>query len=166
MPRSCWIAGRATFTTVLSSMIMKRAKQRAPSVHHLRFSLAKILARISPPFDPSDGSSPKLATTSLHVKRAELGFRRGGHGLGTRCGRARPGERGPADAHARFRRLPRAAAVLPGGAGALLGGGRRGHGHRVLAAVGARRRPLARAGMGDVVRGWQAQPRLELRPPV
>src|SRR5690348_5487648 len=46
MPRSPLIAGSATFTTVLSSMIMKRAKHRAPSVHHFRFSSAKIVARI------------------------------------------------------------------------------------------------------------------------
>ena len=35
-PRSSWIDGSATFTTVLSSMIMKSAKHIAPSVHHLR----------------------------------------------------------------------------------------------------------------------------------
>jgi hypothetical protein len=46
MPRSRWIDGSATFTTVLSSMIMKRANASAPSVHHLRFSSAKTLARI------------------------------------------------------------------------------------------------------------------------
>jgi len=37
-PRSFWIDGSATFTTVLSSMIMNSAKHIAPSVHHLRFS--------------------------------------------------------------------------------------------------------------------------------
>src|SRR3954469_13338862 len=36
-PRSFWIEGSATFTTVLSSMIMNRAKHIAASVHHLRF---------------------------------------------------------------------------------------------------------------------------------
>ena len=30
--------GRATFTTVLSSITMKSAKHIAPSVHHLRLS--------------------------------------------------------------------------------------------------------------------------------
>src|SRR3954453_9460460 len=35
-PRSFWIDGSATFTTVLSSMIMNRAKHIAASVHHLR----------------------------------------------------------------------------------------------------------------------------------
>src|ERR671936_424625 len=38
MRSSRWIAGSATFTTVLSSMIMKSAKHSAPSVHHFRFS--------------------------------------------------------------------------------------------------------------------------------
>ena len=36
--RSRWIDGSATFTTVLSSMIMNSAKHIAPSVHHLLFS--------------------------------------------------------------------------------------------------------------------------------
>src|SRR3954447_21994821 len=36
--RSRWIDGSATFTTVLSSMIMKSAKHIAASVHHLRLS--------------------------------------------------------------------------------------------------------------------------------
>ena len=40
--------GSATFTTVLSSMIMKRANATAPSVHHFLFSLARILARTPP----------------------------------------------------------------------------------------------------------------------
>src|SRR6266576_217431 len=35
-PSSLWIDGSATFTTVLSSMIMNRAKHIAASVHHLR----------------------------------------------------------------------------------------------------------------------------------
>src|SRR5256885_7431835 len=154
MPRSRWIAGSATFTTVLSSMIMKRAKQRAPSVHHFRFSSAKILARIR----------GKLAGTSLTVKAARLGFPGDGRRLEPDPRGARAGERRPADAHARVRRLPGAAALLAGGSGAVLGRGRRGHGARVLAAVGARRGRLAGAGMGYVVRRRQAQPRVELRP--
>ena len=36
--RSSWIDGRATLTTVLSSMIMNSAKHIAPSVHHLALS--------------------------------------------------------------------------------------------------------------------------------
>ena len=59
IPRSALIAGSATFTTVLSSMIMKRAKHSAPSVHHLRFSSAKIFARTCPP------ARRKLACTRL-----------------------------------------------------------------------------------------------------
>src|SRR5204863_1711382 len=35
--RSRWIDGSATFTTVLSSMIMNSAKHMAARVHHLRF---------------------------------------------------------------------------------------------------------------------------------
>ena len=41
--RSDWIDGSATFTTVLSSMIMNRAKHMEPSVHHLRF--CSVIAR-------------------------------------------------------------------------------------------------------------------------
>jgi hypothetical protein len=36
MPRSFWIDGSATSTTVLSNMIMKRPTATAASVHHLR----------------------------------------------------------------------------------------------------------------------------------
>ena len=36
-----WIAGSATFTTVLSSMIMKRPNATAASVHHFLFSSRK-----------------------------------------------------------------------------------------------------------------------------
>ena len=49
MCRSRWIDGSATFTIVLSSMIMKRPNATAPSVHHFLFSSAKILARTLPP---------------------------------------------------------------------------------------------------------------------
>ena len=42
VPRSSWIAGSATFTTVLSSMIMKSPKETAASVHHLRRASEKI----------------------------------------------------------------------------------------------------------------------------
>ena len=48
----------------------------------------------------------------------------------------------------------------------VLGGGRRGPGHRVRRALARDRRPLARAGVGDVVRRRQAQHRVELRPPL
>jgi selenocysteine lyase/cysteine desulfurase len=56
-PRLRWIDGSATFTTVLSSMIMNRAKATAPSVHHFLFSLSRIRARIA--------ASEKLVVTRL-----------------------------------------------------------------------------------------------------
>src|SRR5712691_9063947 len=46
MPSSLRIDGSATFTTVLSSMIMNRPTATATSVHHLRFSAAKSRARM------------------------------------------------------------------------------------------------------------------------
>src|SRR5262245_2831915 len=53
MPRSSWIDGSATFTTVLSSMIMKRPTETAAKVHHLRFSGAKSRAFIRVRFGKS-----------------------------------------------------------------------------------------------------------------
>jgi hypothetical protein len=44
-----WIEGSATLTIVLSSMIMKRPKATAASVHHFLFSSAKIRALIRAP---------------------------------------------------------------------------------------------------------------------
>jgi len=44
IPRSLRIDGSATFTTVLSSMIMKSPTATAASVHHFRFSAVKSLA--------------------------------------------------------------------------------------------------------------------------
>src|SRR4051812_23472014 len=67
MPRSALIAGSATFTTVLSSMIMKRAKQSAPNVHQRRFSSAKIFARTAPPIGRKLACT-RLALTSQSVK--------------------------------------------------------------------------------------------------
>ena len=52
------IDGSATFTIVLSSMIMKSPKDTAASVHHLRFSSAKSRAFIQPPV-------PKLVLATL-----------------------------------------------------------------------------------------------------
>jgi len=46
MWRARCIDGRATFTTVLSSMIMNSPNATAARVHHLRCSAAKSLARI------------------------------------------------------------------------------------------------------------------------
>jgi hypothetical protein len=48
MARSCWIDGSATFTTVLSSMIMNSPTATAARVHHRRFSEAKRRALIPP----------------------------------------------------------------------------------------------------------------------
>src|SRR6266571_4080307 len=47
MPRSFWIDGSATFTTVLSSMIMNSPTATATSVHHFRFSGVKSRARMT-----------------------------------------------------------------------------------------------------------------------
>src|SRR5262245_33141506 len=64
MPRSFWIDGSATFTTVLSSMIMKRPTATATSVHHLRFSGAK--SRVFMPrihgADPAEGCARDSST--------------------------------------------------------------------------------------------------------
>ena len=49
MCRSRCIAGNATFTTVLSSMIMNSATATDASVHHFLFSSAKIRALMPPP---------------------------------------------------------------------------------------------------------------------
>ena len=75
-------------------------------------------------------------------------------------------ERAPPRAQARVRRLREARALLAGGAGAVLAGGDRGHGPRVLAAVGRRGGHVERPRVGNVVRRRQAQPRRELRPPL
>src|SRR6187431_2419757 len=45
-PRSRWIDGSATFTTVLSSMIMNSPNDTAASVHHCLFSSVTSRARI------------------------------------------------------------------------------------------------------------------------
>ena len=46
---SAWIDGSATFTTVLSSMIMKRPNETAASVHHFRRSSEKIASAMRIP---------------------------------------------------------------------------------------------------------------------
>ena len=62
MPRSCWIDGSATFTTVLSSMIMNSPTATATRVHHLRFSGVNSRARISERLEhaprPTSGGYP------------------------------------------------------------------------------------------------------------
>src|SRR5919106_1984756 len=72
MPRSRWMDGSATFTTVLSSMIMKSANASAPSVHHLRLSSAKILA-LTPPLPPR-GSRRLRYRRRPGLRRAERRF--------------------------------------------------------------------------------------------
>src|SRR3989454_6501573 len=68
MPRSCWIDGSATFTTVLSSMIMNRPTATATSVHHLRFSgvnsRARIPARLEHPPLPTSYGYPYASRVS------------------------------------------------------------------------------------------------------
>src|SRR6478736_5698441 len=62
MPRSCWIDGSATFTTVLSSMIMNSPTATATRVHHLRFSGVNSRERISERLEhaprPTSGGYP------------------------------------------------------------------------------------------------------------
>ena len=48
-PRSRWIEGNATFTTVLSSMIMNRPNETAASVHHFLLSSVTRRSNISGP---------------------------------------------------------------------------------------------------------------------
>src|SRR5262245_31998930 len=69
MSRSCAIDGRATFTIVLSSMIMNRPNETATSVHHFLFSGAKILALIRS-FPGRKLVGANLAATSLPTGRA------------------------------------------------------------------------------------------------
>ena len=45
-PRSSWMEGSATFTTVLSSMIMNRAKHIAASVHQRRLPSLRRMRRV------------------------------------------------------------------------------------------------------------------------
>src|SRR4051794_33212439 len=162
MPRSALIAGSATFTTVLSIMIMKRAKHSAPSVHHLRFSSAKIFARTRPPCSRKLACT-RLARTSQSVKA--YACPRGGD-LASGGSDPRAHERAAARAQARLRRLRLAGALLAGRAGALLARSDRRHAARVLASLGRGSRRVARAGVGDLVRRRPAQPGLELRPPL
>ena len=60
MPRSSRIEGSATFTTVLSSMIMNRPNETAVRVHHLRF-----LCR--------EHAGPHAAASSCRLDPRELG---------------------------------------------------------------------------------------------
>src|SRR4051794_13764126 len=148
IPRSSRIDGSATFTTVLSSMIMNRPTATAASVHHFRFSVVKSLA--------------------LTLQRLENSYAspRGGVRLDADAGAGRERKRHAARAAARRRALSRPPPHLDRGARALLARSRRGPGAGVLRAVDGRRRRLARARVGDVVRRRKAESRLELRAPL
>ena len=157
MPRSCWIDGSATFTTVLSSMIMNSPTATATSVHHLRFSGVNSRARISERLEhaprPTSGGYPYASRvsdfiwspTAEDVESANL----------TRLAR-KP----------RRRRLRGPPPHLDRGARALLARPDRGSRPRVLGAVGAGGGHLARRRVGHLVHRREAQPRLELRPQV
>ena len=107
-----WIDGSATFTTVLSSMIMNSPNETAASVHHLRCSSSTKLARIF--------ARTLVETNSGRVAAvAEVVWAPG-------RGDARARERRPADAPARLRELPRARRALDRRPGVVLAGGRRG----------------------------------------
>ena len=80
--RSRWIDGSATFTTVLSSMIMKSAKHMAASVHHLWFARSSRLAFIRSPWDrcekvdervevPREARECLLAVDGAHEARSQ-----------------------------------------------------------------------------------------------
>src|SRR3954451_7396771 len=145
IPRSSRIDGSATFTTVLSSMIMNRPTATAASVHHFRFSAVKSLA--------------------LTLQRLENSYAspRGGVRLDADAGAGRERKRHAARAAAWRRAISRPPSHLDRGARAVLAGGLRGPRAGVLRAVDGRRRRLAWARMGDVVRRRKAESRLELR---
>src|SRR5438093_4899488 len=98
MWRSFWIDGSATFTTVLSSMIMNRPTATAASVHHFLFSGVKSLA--------------------LTLQRLENSYAspRGGVRLDADAGAGRERERHAARAAARGRALSRPPPHLDRGA--------------------------------------------------
>ena len=58
-PRSRWIDGSATFTTVLSSMIMNSPNETAPSVHHF------LLSSVTSPANTPIHHLSKLVRTTL-----------------------------------------------------------------------------------------------------
>src|SRR5213595_802647 len=112
IPRSLRIDGSATFTTVLSSMIMKRPTATAASVHHFRFSAVKSRALTSGRLE----NPVPFARGRLHLDADPRGRR----------------ERQPDSAGAtpRGRALPRPPSHLHRGAGALLARRDRGSGPR------------------------------------
>src|SRR5262245_26876678 len=148
MPRSFRIDGSATFTTVLSSMIMKRPTATAASVHHFRFSAVK-----------------SLVLTPVRLENP-VPFTRGRLRLDAHARAGGERERHAACAAPGGRALPRPPSRLDRRARALLAGGDRGPGVGVLRAVERGCRRLARARMGEVVRRRKAESRLELCPQV
>src|SRR5262249_15963464 len=73
-PSERCIVGSATFTIVLSSMIMKRPNATATSVHHFLFSSAKSLALMSSPslLALTKLVRPSLPPANLGVKPLRL----------------------------------------------------------------------------------------------
>src|SRR6266550_763126 len=104
IPRSLRIDGSATFTTVLSSMIMKSPTATAASVHHFRFSAVK-----------------SLALTSGRLENP-VPFARGRLRLDADARAGRERQRDPARAAPRRRALPRPPSDLDRGAATLLAG--------------------------------------------
>src|SRR5689334_18377845 len=147
IPRSLRIDGSATFTTVLSSMIMKSPTATAASVHHFRFSAVK---------------SRDLTTGRLENP---VPFARGRLRLDADTGAGRKRQPDSVGTASRRRALPGPPSHLDRGAGKVLAGRDRGSGARVLRAVDASRRRFARPRVGQVVRRREAEPCLELRSP-
>src|SRR5262249_33974382 len=79
-PRSRWIDGSATFTTVLSSMIMKSPKETDASVSHLRFSSARIRALMTT--QTSQPRSGRFAWTPSDEQLSTANVARLAHALG------------------------------------------------------------------------------------
>src|SRR5438094_939375 len=154
MPRSFWIDGSATFTTVLSSMIMNSPTATATSVHHFRFSgvksRARMTERLEQPLRPTWYGYPvRFARVRLHLE-ADRGRRR---------------EREPDQARAPLRcgALHGSPPHLYRRTRALLARCDRGPRARVLRALGTGRGHLSRQRVGHLVHGRQAESRLELR---
>src|SRR5947209_11783901 len=142
MCRSFWIEGSATFTTVLSSMIMNRPTAIAASVHHFRFSEVKSRARISGQVKERHclyAFGYPYACAHARV-RLDADARAGGE--------RQPDPARPAPGR---RALPRPPPHLCRGAGALLACADRGPGPRVLGAVECGGRCFPRHRVGALV---------------
>src|SRR6476646_5360057 len=141
IPRSLRIDGSATFTTVLSSMIMNNPTETAARVHHFRFSSVKSR-------DLTTGRLENLVPFARGRLRLDADRRPGGNR-----------ELDAPRAAARSRALPRPPSHLDRRAGTVLAGAGRGSRDRVLGAVDGSRRRLGRARMGEVVRRREAESR-------